>query len=356
MRAYWERKAQVKEGWCPRQQRRATVMLFSDYATDFMTWAKVNHRSWAKDGSRLARVLPVLGGSRLDAVTTANIERFLDSLTEGPRAVAPATRNRYRDLLSGMFKRAVRLGLVAANPVKGVPKVKEAGGRVLYLPPATKDRPAYEEHALRDALPDDLRPLFTLSLNTGLRWSEQAALRWRDVDVLTGTLAVTHSKNGHGRSVPMNGPLRSLLVDLSLRRQRPADPDEPVFTVPYRTAARSFEQAVKAAQGTLRAAGRDASVLEGYTWHSNRHSFASRLVMAGVDTMSVARLGGWQTLSMVQRYAHLAPDHLRAAVERLASMELGPNLDRAAALDHTSNPTPAPQQCDTQRDPLVTEG
>jgi len=49
--------------------------------------------------------------------------------------------------------------------------------------------------------------------------------------------------------------------------------------------------------------------------------------MAGVDLLSVQKLGGWRTLSMVQRYAHLAPDHLRAAVERLTVTELGLNLD-----------------------------
>ena len=103
-------------------------------------------------------MLPALGESRLDAITTADIERFLDSLTTGKRAIAPATRNRYRDLLSGMFKRAVRLGLVGSNPVKVIPKVKEAGGRVVYLPPTTKERPAHEESALTNALPASVVP------------------------------------------------------------------------------------------------------------------------------------------------------------------------------------------------------
>lgn len=40
--------------------------------------------------------------------------------------------------------------------------------------------------------------------------------------------------------------------------------------------------------------------------------------MAGVDLYTVQRAGGWKTQIMVQRYAHLSPDHMRAAVERLA--------------------------------------
>ena len=40
--------------------------------------------------------------------------------------------------------------------------------------------------------------------------------------------------------------------------------------------------------------------------------------MRGVDLYTVQRAGGWKTTVMVQRYAHLSPDHMRAAVEKLA--------------------------------------
>lgn len=83
--------------------------------------------------------------------------------------------------------------------------------------------------------------------------------------------------------------------------------------------ARLFEKAVQGAQAAFRGAGKDAGRLDGYTWHSNRHTFASRLVMTGVDLRSVQGLGGWETLTMVQRYAHLAPSRLADAVERLVA-------------------------------------
>ena len=93
---------------------------------------------------------------------------------------------------------------------------------------------------------------------------------WQDVDVLSATLTVARSKNGHQRTVPMNGTVRSVFLDASLNRKR-----------------------------------------------------------------TDQRLGGWRTLSMVQRYAHLAPDHLRAAVERLTVAELGVNLDSTPSPDST---------------------
>ena len=55
------------------------------------------------------------------------------------------------------------------------------------------------------------------------------------------------------------------------------------------------------------------------TWYCLRHTFASRLVMAGVDIRTVAELMGHKTIQMTMRYAHLAPEHGLAAVERLTS-------------------------------------
>jgi integrase len=60
-----------------------------------------------------------------------------------------------------------------------------------------------------------------------------------------------------------------------------------------------------------------AAALKGFTWHCLRHTFASRLVMAGVGIRTVAELMGHKTLTVTMRYAHLAPDHQRAAVDRL---------------------------------------
>ena len=64
-----------------------------------------------------------------------------------------------------------------------------------------------------------------------------------------------------------------------------------------------------------------------YSWHCNRHTFASRLVMAGVDLRTVAELMGHSSVQMTMRYAHLAPQHNRAAVDRLVSVSM---LNRSA--------------------------
>ena len=61
--------------------------------------------------------------------------------------------------------------------------------------------------------------------------------------------------------------------------------------------------------------------IEDFTWYCLRHSFASRLAMAGVDLRTIADLMGHQTIQMTMRYAHLAPAHQRSAVEQLVAVQ-----------------------------------
>jgi site-specific recombinase XerD len=332
-----ERRATVARdaAWCPtvekqraREQAQADVarerrrITFRQYAEDYLTTVRLTHRGWRSDESRVNGLVECFGDMMLNQVSPADVERFLDGLLKTRK---PATVNRWRILLQAMLTRAKRHGLLSVNPVQGVAKRPEPEGRTLYLLPEDK---AQDEPAIRAALRPDLRPLFTVSVHTGLRWSEQLALRWRDVDFFTGCITVPMSKSGRSRQVPMNSTVRSTLMDLAGQRHRPDDPEERVFRCSYGKADHFFPGAVLRAQDALRKAEQDASRLEGYTWHCNRHTFASRLVMAGVDLRAVQVLGGWQDLKMVARYSHLSPDHLRAAVERLVSPATAVELAR----------------------------
>lgn len=72
--------------------------------------------------------------------------------------------------------------------------------------------------------------------------------------------------------------------------------------------------------------------LEGFRWHDLRHTWASWHVQAGTPLAVLKELGGWSTLDMVMRYAHLAPEHLAEHAERIAGPRLvGTNFDTAPA-------------------------
>jgi site-specific recombinase XerD len=336
-RVYHERRRRAHDepGWCPTisrrqekeqvrvaQEREGRRRTFSQYAKDYVAWAKLHHHGWRTEQGRVKAMVAAFGEVKLEALTTAEIEHYLDGLLA---TRAHATRNRYRTTLHAMFNRARRHGFATVNPVTGITKAKESEGRLLFLmqdeeaailAQLAPDVTATGRPTL-DARRGDLRPLFLVSVHTGLRWSEQQRLHWRDVDFLTGLLTVGESKSGYSRQIPMNRLVRPVLMDLAGQRSRPDDPEEPVFRCPFAQADKFFPRAVERAQAALRQAGKDATRLDGYTWHCNRHTFASRLVMAGVDLRTIQVLGGWRTLAMVQRYSHLASEHLLSAVERL---------------------------------------
>ena len=174
-----------------------------------------------------------------------------------------------------------------------------------------------EEVALRKAiakrLPEFL-PHLLLSIHSGMRMSEQYSLRWTQVDFERRQIHLPRTKNKDPRTIPLNTVALSALKQL--RGAGKLAVNAPVFP-----SVRSGE-ALKGSRGWFPTA-LEAAGIEGYTWHCNRHTFASRLVMAGVDLRTVAELLGHRTLQMVMRYSHLAPEHQASAVERLVSPRNG---------------------------------
>ena len=174
-----------------------------------------------------------------------------------------------------------------------------------------------------EALPADAdRQKVTVLLHTGFRRGELLGLRWKDVDFKAGVLTIPKSKNGDSRHVPMTSTVRSILSHLP----RPLDSAALVF--PNTEGNRDLRWAKKIVPGTLRAAK-----IADFRFHDLRHTFASRLAMEGVDLLTIKELGGWKSLTMVQRYAHLSPSHRRIAIERLVTREAIVESSKAAGAE-----------------------
>jgi integrase len=149
---------------------------------------------------------------------------------------------------------------------------------------------------------------FLLSVRTGMRMSEQYGLQWSQIDFERRQIQLPKTKNGDPRTTPLNSVALAALNELHGEGKR-------VRSVPLFPSARSGG-ALQGSRGWFPGALEEAKV-EGYTWHCNRQTFASRLVMAGVALRNVAELLGRRTLQMVMRYSHLAPEHQASAVDRL---------------------------------------
>jgi site-specific recombinase XerD len=209
---------------------------------------------------------------------------------------APATPNRYRALLSLTYRLAIRNGKVKENPARQVAHRHEDNARIRFL---SSDEEKNLRKAIERQCPERI-PEFDLALNTGVRLSEQYGLLWENVSIPLRMLTIPRSKNGSMRHVPLNqGAVKALET---LRKHYPASE---LVCCGAKEPRRWFEPALA-----------DAKVLN-FSWHCLRHTFASRLVMAGVDIRTVQELLGHKTIGMTVRYSHLAPKHTLTAVERL---------------------------------------
>jgi site-specific recombinase XerD len=287
------RKEEAKLGKLPRLARERRPILFSKIADDVLAYADEHKRSAKDDHSRMVKLKEWFGECQADSITPNEIERYFET-----EDWTPATWNRYRALLSLTYRLAIRAGKVKENPARLVSHKTENNGRVRCL---SREEEENLRNVIREKFPEH-EPELDLALNTGLRLSEQYKASWTNVDFERRVLTIPLDKGGQTSHAPLNEAAMRALLDLN--RQH----GQGKLVCGGRCSPRSwFEATVEEAK------------IKDFTWHCLRHTFASRLVMTGADLRTVAELLRDKTLAMVMRYAHLAPDHKLAAVERMSA-------------------------------------
>ncbi|MGH9491717.1 MAG: tyrosine-type recombinase/integrase [Terriglobales bacterium] len=246
----------------------------------------------------------------LDAATLTpqRIEQGLAKLA-AERQWRPATFNRTRDYLSLAYKLGMRNGLVASNPARLLARRREDNGRIRFL---SQPEEARLRAAIQAMFPEHEAEL-DLALATGMRQGNQYGLRWADIDLDRRQIAIRRAKNGR----PLYLPINSAALNALLRLKDMAG-DSPYAILNRNKAGRGVGQPPDSPESWFNRAVAKAG-LHDVCWHTLRHTFASRAIMAGVDIRTLADLLGHRTLAMAMRYSHLAPQHQLEAAERIAA-------------------------------------
>ena len=270
---------------------------FKVIAQEAIQWyANHERRDLRNFKSRMALIVETFGERVADEIKPSEIDRWL-----GKHAWKPATKNRYKNVFGKTYKIALADGRVTGNPARLVEQRAENNSRIRYLL-------AEEESRLREVIarrfPIHL-PSFDIALNTGMRKQEQFSLEWSQVSLSRRRIHLTMTKNGSTREIPMNRTCQQSFEVLRALGSHEGRIFQSKYGKELNNPRKWFELALEEAE------------IKNFRWHDLRHTFISRLVMKDVNLRTVQELAGHKTISMTTRYAHLAPEHNQAAVERL---------------------------------------
>ncbi len=315
-----------------RQSKAQTYIEFLDAV--YKDWLIENLRTGEKTYDRLKNSFKEFHTLKLSDIHPFLVEKWRSRRQK--EGLKPSSINRELADLRACLKRAKQWQIITKDPLADVKGAKvDHSPNVRYLN-------AEEEKNLRNALnnrehrarlerkqanqwrkerkytsypdlentvfTDYLKPVVLLSLNTGLRRGELFGIKWVDINFEQKILTVTgyNAKSGKTRHIPLNDEAFNALKDW---QSQSSSINGYVFEgrdgKPFHDVRKSWANVLKEAE------------IISFRWHDLRHTFASKLVMAGVDLNTVRELLGHTDYKMTLRYAHLAPEHKAMAVSKL---------------------------------------
>jgi integrase len=293
-------KAQSFEGrfFDKRKERKHTVAALLD---TYLPISRRDKRSWRDDVSRAAHLKRHLGDRVAQRLTQRDVDEYrtlrLAETTQRDGAPSPATLDRELALLKHAFSYAVQCGELDRNPVATVALLNVPNTRDVIVDDATFDR------ILAAAAPE-LRPAFRLAYDTGMRKDEVRLLTWKQVDLASGVIRLSHddTKTATARQVCLTEVATVALKEVPRHLASPH-----VFVSP-RT-ARPWSDLLGPFQRACEAAG-----VAGVWFHDLRRSFVTNARRRGVAESVVMKMSGHRTRAVFDRYNVVDAADVRAAV------------------------------------------
>ena len=283
---------------------------------------------WERTERSIERLNRFLNGAPLKEITRENILKIRTALTRHTwpaaggirKPLSHATINRDLQVLRSILKRCAGDTRDGVNweMLDSCPKVPLF--RIDKVDPLWVSR--QQAHTLLGKFPKHTRSMMLMALATGMRRSNVTGMEWSRIDIKRRTYYVPAS-NAKGRkkgiTVSLNSDAIAVLEEWQGKHER--------YVFVYRKRAPIKQVATKMWRRVVKECG-----LEGVTFHSMRHSWASWQVQGGTPLMMLKEMGGWASLEMPMRYAHLDPGHLAQYAEVSAIGEPSTKSDTVVEL------------------------
>ncbi len=296
------RKAEMAQGKFDIMQTKKPIPLKQLCDEYFTLHSKENKRSWKRDRTTIKHFLEAFGDKNIGQLSSFLITGYRNDRS---KLVCKSTVNRELDTIRNMFNKAVEWEYIDKSPYTGVEKYKVNNTNLRILSIG-------EFKSLIQVSSEALKPILLMAVNTGMRVSEILNLMWNDINLEKDYILVRDSKNYESRYIPIHQELKKVLVNLK-------DNSETDYVFEGRKSIR------KQWQKALKLSG-----IEHCRFHDLRHTFASNLVMNGVDLVTVSQLMGHKDLTMTKRYSHPTPEHKKQAINSLNFATMDTYVDTKA--------------------------
>lgn len=230
--------------------------------------------------------------------------------------VAASTYNKDVEVLQGVFKYAIKQGLILFNPADSLKKRKQPKVHIV-IPSKDQFRLLVETLLKKDSRYWQAADFVQLLAYSGMRLGEATQLKWNEVDFARESFVVTGgeqgTKNHEDRTVPLFPALRRFLE--KLKAQLPAIPADDALVMPATKATKALRTVCKEAK------------LPKFTHHALRHYFVSNAIEAGVDFKTIAAWVGHKDggILVAETYGHLRDIHSQEMAKRMTfAVEVAP--------------------------------
>ena len=297
-------RQELREGRNPLS-RKVVVREFTDAATDFLSWAKMEYRahpnSYHRIAASFASAKQFFSQQPVSMIDEGRIEAY-KAWRVNEHKVRDVTVRHDLHALSVFFQFAIKQRWTRDNPIERVDIPSDADAVRMHVLSSEEER----QYFWLAAKHPNLHDLGRLIINQGMRPEEALSLSKFDVNLDRGQLQIRAGKSAAARrTLDLTPESREILA------RRAAGESSWIFPAPHKP-GHHIARLNNAHDAVC------AKAALSFCIYDLRHTFATRIAQAGVDLATLASILGHGSIRIVQRYVHPTAEHKRAAMAKYA--------------------------------------